>query len=214
MKKFLIALLIIIAMAAGVGYYTLFTTKNVAVNWTEQDYQSYLQKVNAVANASVATGAAKPFPVNTSFTSAEISAMLSKENAKIDGPIKDVRVRFLPNNELEASFVTAEKLKKYIPQGELAKYKLAENMIVNRPVYVKMKIEKASSKSVNLSFQDALVGRLGANQEQLKQAETVLTPIVNSRLQKLNNFSMDDLKIGDNNAAFKGNLQDAPRSVS
>lgn len=213
MKKFLVVLLVIGIAAAGGAYYALNTTKSVDVQWTEKDYQSYLQKVGAAPAGSNAVKTSKPFPVNTAFTSAEISAMLSKENEKTNGPVKDVKVRFLPNNELEASFVTTEKMKKYIPQGELAKYKIAENMIAGRPVYAKMKIEKASPKTIKLSLQDAAVGRVSVTQDQMKQAEGAITSIVNSRLQKLNNFSMNDLKIGDNSAQLNGNLQSAPRKL-
>lgn len=212
MKKILIVLLSIIAIAAGAAYFALNTTKTVDVTWTEKDYQSYLQKVGAATAGSKAAGPSRPYPVNTSFTSAEISAMLSKENEKTNGPIKDVKVRFLPNNEMEASFVTTEKMKKYIPKSELEKYKVAENMIANRPVYTKMKISKASPKSIGLNIQDAAVGRVAVPADALKKAEGAIQSMVNSRLQKLSNFNVDDIKISDNNAYFKGNLQSAPKS--
>ena len=237
MKKFLIILLVVVLLIAGSVYYFLFTTKSVDVTWTEKDYQSYLQKVsaldtenestsNATKNDSTATqsgtekksGAtvkksSKPFPLDTSFTNAEISAMLSKECERTNGPIKNVNVRFLPNNELEASFVTSENIKQYIPKDQLEKFKIAENIIANRPVYVKMQIEKTSAKTISLNLENANVGRIGVPNSALKSAESAIVSAANTQLQKLTNFSMDQLNFNDNSAYFKGNLQSAPRKL-
>ena len=242
MKAFIV-ILIIIAVICGGLYFLFSSTQQVDVAWTEQDYKSYLQKMAAAETAGQATGSttegqnskeggntkeqngtdsssdtgktdSKPFPVEASFTSAEISAMVSKECAATNAPVKDVRIKFLAGNKLEASFVTTEKMKKLIPQRELEKYKIAENLIANRPVYVRMQIDKASSNTIDLNLEGAKVGQVGIPTTALEAAENAIESAVNSQFGKLSNFSIDQLNFDENNASFKGNLQSVPRKLN
>jgi len=140
--------------------------------------------------------------------------MVSKECAATNAPVKDVRIKFLAGNKLEASFVTTEKMKKLIPQRELEKYKIAENLIANRPVYVRMQIDKASSNTIDLNLEGAKVGQVGIPTTALEAAENAIESAVNSQFGKLSNFSIDQLNFDENNASFKGNLQSVPRKLN
>lgn len=241
MKKLLVFLVIVLAIIAG-AYYFISTSKDLGVAWNEQDYQSYLTKMGITGDAgqtagskdSTSTGtqkddgsgnksktdgsagttkASKPYHIDTSFTNSEISAMVSREVEATNGPVKDVRVKFLPGNQLEATFVTTDKLISLIPQNELTKYKIAENLVANRPVYVKMQVEKASDKTIRLNLEDAKVGRIGVPQGTLTTVQNAIESAVNTQLSQLSNFSIDQLSFDDNAANFKGNLQSVPRKL-
>jgi hypothetical protein len=218
MKKVLIIVLAVILLISGSVYYLLFTSKSIGVKWTEQDYKSYLQKIGAVDSTTgespqVTNGPSKPFPVNASFTNSEISAMVTKECEKTNSPVKDVQIKFLAGNELESTFVTSDKLIDMIPADKLGQFKIAGNLISNKHVYVKMKVEKASSKSIKLDIEDAKVGHLGIPNSAVQQASTEIEAAINTNFAKLNNFSIDEVNFSEGIASFKGNLQSIPRNL-
>lgn len=121
-------------VVAGLGVlllivvFVLNTGKGVKIAWTEADYSSGIAKtgikiddMNSINLASLATGSFQTkgkVNVNSSFTSAEVTALIAKANAT-SGPIKDVAVKFSGDNQGEVSFKISEAFIKTIKEEDL-----------------------------------------------------------------------------------------------
>jgi hypothetical protein len=214
----LMIFLVVVAVLVGIGYYLLKTTKNINVNWTQKDYASCVQKSKVnIANEQqlnlieLAKGNFKATGKNTvegTFSNEEISAMLSSTNNDF-GPIKDVKVKFLGNNEAEATFTVTDKIWDYASSAGIKNIDIAKGKVKNLPVYVKLKVNKASNKSVAVEIEKVAVGRLSLPNNIEKQVEKPLVSMVNDIIQKYEGFSMEQLRFDSNGLYFKGTLPGA-----
>lgn len=216
----LIIFIVVVAALVGVGYYLLKTGKNIDVKWTQKDYESCVKKSKVtLANApqlniiELAQGNFKVTGKNAvegAFSNEEISAMLSSTNNEF-GPIKDVKVRFLDDNEAEATFIVTDKVWDYASNAGINNIDIAKGKVKNLPVYVKLKVNKVSNKSVAVDIEKVSVGRLSLPNNIEKQVESAVVTMVNNIMQKYEGFSMDELRFDNNGLYFKGTL---PGTVS
>lgn len=103
---------------------------------------------------------------------------------KAFGPIKDVKVRFLDNNQAEATFTVTDKIWDY----------------TSKP-----------NKSVAVEIEKLSVDLLSLPNNIEKQVEKPLVSMVNNIMQKYESFSMEQLRFDNNGLYFKGTL---PGTVS
>ena len=211
----LMIFLVVVAGLVGVAYYLLKTTKNIDVNWNQVDYVSCVQKskvnienekqLNLIQLANGNFKATGKNSIEGTFSNEEISAILSTTNNEF-GPIKDVRVRFLGNNEAEATFTITNKIWDYASSAGIDNIDIAKGKVKNLPVYVKLSVNKASNKSVAVNIEKVSVGRLSLPNNIEKQVEKPLVSMVNNIMQKYDGFSMDKIRFDKDGLYFKGTL--------
>lgn len=215
----LLVLLIVVGILFGGAYAALKTTKDIGVSWTEQDYQSFAGKVgrqlpmtgeyNLIALSKGVLTCEGKRELDVSLNNEEVSSVLSKENGEF-GPVKDVKVRFLGNNEGEATFKLTEKFMEYV---SLDSYGIADNNLVKAaisgtPVYVRVKLDMASPKSVQADFENIAIGRIPLSQDIVQKVENEAVPLVNSILAKYDNFEMQELRLDEGSLYYKGTAPD------
>ena len=216
----LITFAVIIALLGGGGYLLLKTTKNLNVKWGKKDYDSCVQKskvkLEAVQKLNIIQLAEGNFKssgknnVEATYTNEEISALLSTTNNEL-GPIKDVKVKFLGNNEAEATFTVTDRIWDYASKANIKNIDLVKGKVNNLPVYLKAKVNKASNKTVAVEIEKISVGRLALPSGIEKEVEKAVVPVINDIMQKYDSFSMEQLNFDNNGLHFKGTL---PAQVS
>lgn len=128
MKKVLLIILFLIVIVAGGAYVMISTGEKVDVVWTENDFETALDKtqiqVETVEEINLLTLAKGDFTVSgtnavdVSFTNSEMSALIDKANAN-GGPIKDFRVAFNGNNEGEISFKLTDAIIDFLEEENI-----------------------------------------------------------------------------------------------
>lgn len=111
--KFLIILIVIVAILAGAVYVVLNFGKKVDVHWTQDDLKSWYYKtgtivenindlnVENIARGEYSTRGTRE--VDTYLTSEEFSAFVASANDE-KGPLKEFKVRFSENDQFEIGF--------------------------------------------------------------------------------------------------------------
>ena len=213
----LLVLIIIIAILLGGAYFLVKSPQNIDVAWTENDYKSYQQKVSAGNEqpgnfdlASIAEGkftSSGKKTLDVAYTSEEISSVLSKEN-DIKGPIRDIKVKFLSDNEGEATFILTKDIDQYITRTSetLLRYPFIKNSLEGTPVYLKTKIDKASDNSITADIQTLSLGKISLPENVISKVESSAIPAINRMLQNYNGLSIQELKIVDGKMHFKGTI--------
>lgn len=215
--KAVLGIIIVVGLVFAVLYFMLKSPKDIGVNWTEADYASYKQKVNfgprKPGNFNLETLAAGNFStsgkkdVNLSFTSEEISSALSNENNEF-GPIKEIKVRFLTNNEGEATFKLTDKIDQYVVRNieTLNKYPFLKNSLKDQSVYLKVKVEKSSAKSISADIEKISLGKIGLPEDVVNIVEAKAVPVINNILQNYNGLAIENLEISDGKMNYKGTV--------
>lgn len=213
----MLVILIILAALCGGAYAAVKTTKDIGVKWTENDYQSYTQKVKRqnpmtgefnlanLAKGSLECKGTKTLDVQ--LTDAEISSVLSKENGTF-GPLKDVKVRFIGNNEAEATFKLSQDFSGIV---DLTRYGIANNdlfkaAINGTPIYLKARVDKVSSKSISADIQNVSIGRIPLSGDLVQKIENEAVPMVNRIFEKYQNISIDELGFDPGSLRFRGTV--------
>lgn len=241
MKKGLLGLLVILIIAVVGGYMFISTGKKVDVQWTEADYTTAYEKSSIVVadieELNLVTLARGDFtttgshPVDTSFTNAEMSALIDTANAN-GGPISDFKVSFNGDNEGEMSFTLTDAFIDFIQEQnmvELKKQKLfalsslfplastgnsmtdtvikiITNVAANKPVYAKGTLMRTSDNSVSINITALQVGQLPMSEGVINKVETEVLRFVNNLITSTNGFTIEELRVEDGALYYKGTL--------
>lgn len=239
MKKFLIVLLVLIIVVMGGAYAMLSMGKKVDVTYTETDFNSALAKsgvvIDDIEEINLLTLANNNFTTNgtteveTSFTNAEMSALIDKANAN-GGPISDFRVSFNGNNEGEISFKLTDAFLGFIEdQNMIFNYFISPvasaggiketvvnfitGVAANKPVYASGSLVKTSSNSVSLNITSLKVGQLSMSQEVIDKVEYEVLRFVNGLLSEVNGISIEELRVENGELYYKGTLPSEIKGV-
>ncbi|HAN10016.1 MAG TPA: hypothetical protein DCP90_05300 [Clostridiales bacterium] len=215
--KFIIFDLIIFAIG-----FTCFLrmTKNVEVEWTTADYESGIEKTklavgnindlnltDALNNKIICYG---QNVVQTSFSSKEMSAILSTANDEL-GPISNIKVKFLNYNEMEVNFTlekaTVDFLKETAKEDpKMGKYASFLDMMVGTPVYMKGKINSYGKYNIDASVETIYIGNIHLGTEVVDKVQVSLSPFANFIISKYVGLSIGQLYIDDDKLEFIGTL--------
>lgn len=235
----LFTIVIIVGLVAGGALYLLGSPKNVDVKWTDKDFDSGLKKaklsiqnmeainaLNLIKGDFKTKGSNK---VNAIITSKEMSALVTKANQN-SGPITDVKIRFLNNNELEHTYRISESAIEFIknkiilnrmavfrPYGSALAINSSSslsdfligyitNAANNKPVYSKGVLQRTSPNSIHIKIQTIKVGQVPLPEDIVKQVEMYTESIVNNIISKENGFSIEELRIENGQLYYKGTL--------
>lgn len=225
MKKVLLIIFIIIIVLIGLvfgAFYYFFKVpaKNIDVSWTEQDYASGIDKskvkleniddlnlLKLISGDFVSEGSN---PVSSSWSNEEISAILSKTNNTL-GPIEDIKVRFLDNNEVETTFKLKANVYEYFSSNKtlndtINSYGNLKDIVIGSPIYVKAKLDSASGKTVDGSIQEITLGNLSMPANVVSEAQTVVVPMINTIISNYEGFSVNKLSFEKDKLNFDGTL--------
>lgn len=134
-------------------------------------------------------------PMDATVTSEELTSMMqATNNAK--GPLKNMQVKLGSNNQLEMS-----------ADADLQKF----GYPVKGPIYLKGKLEKASSGSVRMTVSEGAFGLVPVPADILKQGEDGLEQAVNKQLSSMPGMRIDSLSIDNGQLHYAGAF---PQSAS
>lgn len=130
--------------------------------------------------------------VDTKNTSEEVTSFLNHytQNAP---HIRDLQVKYIEGGLEISTFV-----KTYI----------------KAPVYVKVGVQRTSSKSVDLDLTKVKIGIIPVPKRYYDQIEKAAEEIINNRMKEIPGFSMDVLEYHDSYALLKGTLPKTVEMVS
>lgn len=241
MKKGLLGFLIIIIIVVVGGFMFISMRKKVDVTWTEADYATAFEKscivVADIEELNLVTLARGDFttmgthPVDTSFTSAEMSALIDTANAN-GGLISDFKVSFNGCNEGEMSFKLTDAFIYFIKEQNMVELKnhklfafsslfptastgnsmadtvikIITNVAVNKPVYAKGTLTRTSENTVSINVTSLQVGQLPMSEGVINKVETEVLKFVNNLITSTNGFSIEELRVEDGALYYKGTL--------
>ena len=224
MKKFLIGLFIVILVIAVIGFglfmYFFRMSKTIDVSWTEADYNSGIDKskvaltdIDKLNLLELTKGnfiSEGTNLIDSNWSNSEISAILSKTNNTI-GPIEDVKVRFLANDEVETTFKLKANVYEYFATNPtlndtINQYANLKSIVIGTPIYLKAKLNSASGKTVAGNIQEISLGNVSMPEPVVSEAQKVVVPMINTIISNYNGFSIDKLSFEKDKLNFKGSL--------
>lgn len=241
MKKFFLGLLIIILLIVVGGFLFINTGKEVAVEWDETDYVTALEKADVdvadIEEINLITLARGDFTtsgtnqIETSFTNAEMSALIDTANAN-GGPISDFKVSFNGDNEGEMSFRLTDAFIDFIQEQNMIHLsnekmatirflmplastsnnmtdtviKIISSVASNKPVYAKGTLSRTGSNSVNIEITHLQVGQLTLSDDIVRKVESEVLNFVNQLISSTNGFAIEELRVEDGALFYKGTL--------
>ncbi len=217
---FIIVIVVIIAVIVGGALLvTSLPTKQIDVEWTEADYQSYLDKSGVVfpdeqasmedmlSGNFIATGQVS---VDAVVTNEELTAVANK--ALNDNSImKDVKIKCNEDGTLETSCVIGDLGPIIENFPELEKFQGVLKLIKNKPVYMKSTLVYDKSTGLFEGITEELyVGKIKIPINTVLSGLTEAGSAGNSSMLNLDGFSVNDFAITGDGFDFDGTV---PQSI-
>ncbi len=247
--KILGLLVVLFLLFLGTSYVALSTGNQVETVWSEEDFVSGVERSQIVIDdieeinlenltrGNFSTSGENQ--IDEQFTQEEISALLSMANEN-RGPLKDIKVSFTEDGNIEASFRLSENfigfLRKagVIPSMGIPKVYASDNifgenssdpsltdMIVdyvaglvnNKPVYATGQLYRDSENSVQLNIETLHVGRAPLPRETIEKVEYETVRVVNAIIARENGFHIEELQFRDGKMYYRGTLPEEIEGV-
>ena len=244
MKSFFVVILVLVIIAGlvvGGGYVVLNFGSKADVKWAESDLDSMVSKsgvsvknIDELNVENIARGSYKTsgsMDIDTSFTSEEFTAMVASANDE-KGPLKDFKINFMDDDQLELSFSLPKDIDELIKEaGILDSLKKNDvrfimlsmarggtlsltQMVVERlsglvggkPIYAKGTLKKAGINSVHVKIDAIKVGLIPLDRATIDTVEEITEDFVNTFLASSNAFTLEELRIEDGKLYYKGTL--------
>jgi hypothetical protein len=241
MKKFFLILLIIVIIVIGGGIAVLSLGKSVDIEWTEADYSNAIDKtevkiddIHTINLFAIARNEFQTKGINditTTFTNAEMSALISKAN-ETEGPISDFKVGFIGNDSGEISFKLTDAFADFLKSenflasektpsiaylqtlgiinspatlnSKIVEYVTA--FVADKPVYATGELSRTSTKSLTVRIDSLQVGLMPMNEEVISRVETGVEQFVNRFISSVDSFTIEELRVENGKLYFKGTL--------
>ncbi|MFA5185496.1 MAG: hypothetical protein WC551_03335 [Patescibacteria group bacterium] len=200
LKYILAAILAIIigtACYVGYGFWKVTHGKQVdlGVKYTEQTYDDAVaKKAGVFVNDKGSLYLGSKFRtegeqhIDQTFSSEEISAIQNYSNST-KGPFHDVQIKFLSNNQIEASGIVSDPR---VPQ--------------TGPVYVKGTLWNTGPRSFDIAVSDLKVGDYVVPAPIVAQAKAEFIGYVNNILSGIDGLKVEKVEIKDGGVRFVGNI--------
>jgi len=239
--KFIAVLIIIVVILGGAGYLLLNLGRSVDVEWTQEDLDSLVSKigvdVKGLENLSVENIARNSYrtsgvnQVDAAITSEEFSAMVAAANDE-SGPLRDFKVNFMEDGELEMSFKLSPDIAElieeagiledvelqsvganYLNMTSVGSLSLTQQLVEylsqaanNKPIYAKGTLERSGYNNVDVRIDEIRVGIVPLDRATVDLIEEKTEFFVNNFLSSDNGFRLEELRIDDGKLYYKGTL--------
>jgi len=200
LKAFL--LVVLVAAMGIVGYLgwsawkiTHGTQVDLGVKYTEQTYdEAVVKKAGVFVNDKGSLYFGSKFrtegqqKIDQVFTDAEISAIQNYSNST-KGPFRDVQIKFLGNNQVEASGIV-----------------LDPRIKIPGPVYVKGTLWNTGPRSFDIAVSDLKVGDYTVPAPIVAQAKGEFIGYVNNILAGIDGLKVEKVEINPGGVRFVGDI--------
>jgi hypothetical protein len=192
-----LALVISGAAYAGYAYWQLThgTQKDLGVRYTEETYdQAVAGKAGVFVNDKGSLYFGSNFRtegqkrIDEVFSDAEISAIQNYSNST-KGPFRDVQIKFLGNNQVEASGMV-----------------LDPRIPIPGPVYVKGTVWNTGPRSFDIAVSDLKVGDYTVPAPIVSQAKQEFIGYVNGILSGIDGLKVEKVEINPGSVRFVGDI--------
>ena len=215
MKKFIIALLVIIVVVVGGFYAAISIPKEVKVEWSEEDWQSYLEKGNITFTEDrasiddILTGNYQGIgaePIDTFVTNEEVSAMINM-TTKETGLFQDVNMRFLGDDRMEVSGTIGDNIDTLIEKyPEVAKYEKYLAPAKGKTVYMKTTLKNVTGNNFEAHVEDLRLGNLPLPEKVVNKNMTEVGTMANNILDKIEGLNIEKFDITEEGFHYKGTI--------
>ncbi|HCC08009.1 MAG TPA: hypothetical protein DEP72_07645 [Clostridiales bacterium] len=209
----------LIVFAIGFTFF-LRMTKTVDVEWTTADYENGIKKtkldvenINDLNLTDVLNDKLICYggnQVQTVFSSKEMSAMLSTANNEL-GPISNIKINLLDNNEVEANFTLEKATVDFLKETaktdpNVGKYVFLLDMMEDTPIYIKGKINSYGKYNIDASVEKIYLGNIHLGSDVVDKVQASLSPFITFIISKYNGLSIEQLYIEKDRLEFIGTL--------
>jgi hypothetical protein len=221
--KFLLFLVVVAVAGVGVFYFMISSpAKVVDVEWTQQDFVTYKEKIGNNfddSHASMEDIFAMNFttsgviPIDEMVTNAELTAVANM-STNGNSMAKDIKINCLGNDEIEMSAVIGD-ISPLIDQFPfLEKYETGLKLIENKEIYM-----------YSTLYYDEATGLFGGETKELyvgkvkvpiSQANDTLRPggsALNDALSNLSGFSVNSFEVTETGFDFDGTIPETLESA-
>lgn len=217
---FVVVIVVIIGVVVGGALLvTGLPTKQIEVEWTEADYQSYLDKSGVVFPEEQASMedmisgnfiASGQLPVDVVVTNEELTAVANKA-VNANSIMKDIKIKCNDDGTLETSGIIGDlgPLLENFP--ELEKYQGALKLIKNKPVYMKSTLTyNKSTGQFQGTTEELYVGKIKIPVDTVLSGLSDAGSAGNSSILALDGFSVNDFAVTGDGFDFDGTI---PQSI-
>lgn len=200
LKIFLVMVLVLVVGAVGyLGWSAWKITHgaqiDLGVKYTEQTYdEAVAKKAGVFVNDKGSLYLGSKFrtegqqKIDQVFTDAEISAIQNYSNST-KGPFRDVQIKFLGNNQVEASGIV-----------------LDPRIKIPGPVYVKGSLWNTGPRSFDIAVSDLKVGDYTVPAPIVAQAKGEFIGYVNNILAGIDGLKVEKVEINPGGVRFVGDI--------
>lgn len=214
--KFLGVVVLVLVILGGVGWYLISTPgKTVDITWTQDDFESYIQKggieftedhasmEDILADNIRVTGTKD---VDTLVTNRELTAV-ANQSMNENSVMTDVKIRCVGEDKIEMSAVTGDLTNLIEIFPELSKYERYLKLAENKPVYMISSLYYDESTDRFEGYTEAIyLGKLklptGEANDNLREGGTA----INNMLGRLDGFSVNRFKVTAEGFEFDGTI--------
>ncbi len=220
MKKLLLVILILVVLVAAVvfggGYYLLSSAKQVDVEWTEADFDSYVEKSGITYDGTNATldqmligdyESVGVTELDTFGSNEEITARLNKATTE-NSLMQDPRVKFRDDGRVEFSCTLGTNFDAiYSRYPEAREYKSYIEALAGRQIYFVQKLDiRENGKEFDATFEEFYVGAIPIPIKAANSFGSTLGSEVNQTLNVIEGFFAEEFSFDSQGIYFKGTV--------
>lgn len=207
---------IVLVILGGVGWYLISSPgKTVDITWTEDDFNSYIEKggiefsenhasmEDILADNIVVTGKTD---VAAIITNSELTAIANK-SMNDNSVMKNVKIRCVGENKIEMSAVTGdlENIIEIFP--ELKKYEKYLKLAENKPIYMLSSLEYNQATNLFEGYTEEIyLGKVKLPTGEANDNLEVGGTAINKMLQNLEGFQVNSFKVTSDGFEFNGTI--------
>ena len=214
--KFIAFLIILVIGGIGVIFFLISSPKKeIDTTWTQNDFNSYLEKGGIEFNDSHASAedffannliTAGSTSVDTTVSNEELSA-IANMSINQNSVVKDIKIKCHDNNEIEMSCRIGD-LTPLIEQFPVLKqFESGLKLIENKPVYMNSTLlYNKSTKLFEGVTKELYVGKIKIP---IDKANNGLEPggtAINNAIKQLDGFSVNEFEVNSDGFKFDGTI--------
>jgi hypothetical protein len=199
--------------------------KDLGVTWTSADMSSAATKLGIVSSSDTLPSTTNPAqsirwtgskPVDATFNSKEITAVMSAQSNWAFNPIKDMQVKVDNTGMAEMSgnlvvdrvtgFATAFGISQDVIKQATDAVKTVGSLGVSLPFYGKYNFKVVDNKFTAANVQEAMLGPVNLTRDQVQQALPQLMRLAEQQTSKIPGYNVKLLEFVPNGLRFVGSL--------